>query len=167
MHRATDPAHRAGTIFVNSGGPSEQIEPFVAGFGAIPAALQAHFDLITFDPRGFGFSTAVRCFPSAAAESNFLAALPPFPVGSRQDLAWERTWAQFDARCAQSNGSLLSHDSTADVARDMDLLRQAVGQHRLNYVGLSYGTGLGATYANLFPATVEHMVLDGNLDPVA
>jgi pimeloyl-ACP methyl ester carboxylesterase len=166
-HLATDPAHRAGTLFVNSGGPAEQIESFVAGFGAIPAELQARFDIITFDPRGFGFSTAVRCFPTAAAENTFLAALPPFPVGARQDSAWERTYARFDALCAQRNGSLLGHDSTADVARDMNLLRQATGDPELNYLGLSYGTGLGATYANLFPATVGHMVLDGNLDPVA
>jgi pimeloyl-ACP methyl ester carboxylesterase len=166
-HRAADPARRAGSLFVNSGGPSEQIESFVAGFGVIPAALRARFDIITFDPRGFGFSTAVRCFPTAAAESTFLAALPPFPVGARQDAAWERTWARFDARCAGRNGSLLGHDSTADVARDLNLLRQAVGDRALNYVGLSYGTGLGATYANLFPATVGHMALDGNLDPVA
>jgi pimeloyl-ACP methyl ester carboxylesterase len=64
----------------------EQIEPSVVGFRAIPAALQAHFDLITFDQRGFGFSTGARCFPSTAAESKFLAALPPFPVGAG------RTW---------------------------------------------------------------------------
>jgi pimeloyl-ACP methyl ester carboxylesterase len=69
--------------------------------------------------------------------------------------------------CAQRGGPLLAHDSTADVARDMDVLRQAVGDPVLNYWGLSYGTGLGAVYANLFPATVGHMVLDGNLNPVA
>jgi pimeloyl-ACP methyl ester carboxylesterase len=166
-HGATDPVHRAGSLFVNSGGPSEQIEPFVAAFGAIPAALQARFDIFTFDPRGFGFSTAVRCFPTTGAENTFLAALPPFPVGFTQDSAWERTYARFDALCAQRNGSLLGHDSTADVARDMNLLRQAVGERRLNYIGLSYGTGLGATYANLFPGTAGRMVLDGNLDPVA
>jgi pimeloyl-ACP methyl ester carboxylesterase len=166
-HRAADPARRVGSLFVNSGGPAEQVESFVAGYGEIPAALRARFDIISFDPRGFGFSTAVRCFRTVAAENKFLAALPPFPVGARQDSAWERTYARFDARCAQRNGSLLDHDTTADVARDMNLLRQAAGDPVLNYLGLSYGTGLGATYANLFPATVGHMVLDGNLDPVA
>jgi pimeloyl-ACP methyl ester carboxylesterase len=165
-HLATDPSHRVGTLFANGGGPAEQIENFVAGFAAIPAALQARFDIITFDPRGFGFSTAVRCFPSVAAENTFLAGLPPFPVGARQDAAWERTYARFDALCAQRNGSLLDHDTTADVARDMDLLRQAVAAPELNYIDLSYGTGLGATYANLFPATTGRMVLDGNLNPV-
>jgi pimeloyl-ACP methyl ester carboxylesterase len=166
-HLATGPARRVGTLFVNSGGPAEQIEPFPAGFGLLPAALRARFDVVTFDPRGFGFSTAVRCFPSMAAENKFLAALPPFPVGAAQDSVWERTYASFDARCATRGGDLLAHDSTADVARDMDLLRQAVGAPTVNYLGLSYGTGLAAVYANLFPARVGRMVLDGNLDPVA
>ena len=105
-----------------------------------------------------------------AAESNSSGAglrLPVFPVGARQTAALERTWARFDARCAQRNGSLLDHDTTADVARDMNLLREAVGAPALNYLGVSYGTGLGATYANLFPATTGRMVLDANLNPVA
>ena len=167
-HLATDPARRVGTLFFNGGGPIEQIEGFVAGFGELPAAITARYDIITFDPRGFGYSTAVRCFPTMAAESKFLGGLPAvFPVGARQDAAWERTWARFDARCAQRNGSLLDHDTTADVARDMNLLREAVGAPVLNYLGVSYGTGLGATYANLFPATTGHMILDANLNPVA
>jgi pimeloyl-ACP methyl ester carboxylesterase len=166
-HLATDPARRIGTLFFNGGGPNEQIESFVAGFGEFPAAIAARYDITTFDPRGFGYSTAIRCFPTMAAENKFLGGLPAFPAGARQDAAWDRTWARFDARCAQRNGSLLDHDTTADVARDMNLLRQAVGAPALNYIGLSYGTGLGATYANLFPATTGHMILDGNLNPIA
>jgi pimeloyl-ACP methyl ester carboxylesterase len=157
---------------VNIGGPGAQVGPVVDGFGGFPAAIAARYDIITFDPRGFGYSTAVRCFPTMAAESKFLGGLsfqgvPVFPVGARQEAAAVRTWARFDARCARRNGSLLDHDTTADVARDMNLLRQAVGSPVLNYMGLSYGTGLGATYANLFPATTGHIVLDANLNPVA
>src|SRR5580698_822900 len=172
-HLATDPARRIGTLFLNVGGPMEQIEDVVANFGAaLPPAIAARYDVIAFDPRGFGYSTAVRCFPTMAAESKFLGDLlfdevPVFPVGARQEAAAVRTWARFDARCARRNGSLLDHDTTADVARDMNLLRQAVGSPVLNYMGMSYGTGLGATYANLFPATTGRMVLDGNLNPVA
>jgi pimeloyl-ACP methyl ester carboxylesterase len=172
-HLATDPARRIGTLFLNVGGPMEQIEDVVANFGAdLPAAIAARYDIITFDPRGFGYSTAVRCFPTMAAESRFLGDLlfdevPVFPVGARQEAAAVRTWARFDARCARRNGSLLDHDTTADVARDMNLLREAVGAPALNYVGASYGTGLAATYANLFPATTGRMVLDANLNPVA
>ena len=95
------------------------------------------------------------------------AACPSSPSAPGRTAAFERTWARFDARCAQRNGSLLDHDTTADVARDMNLLREAVGAPMLNYLGVSYGTGLGATYANLFPATTGHMILDGNLNPVA
>jgi pimeloyl-ACP methyl ester carboxylesterase len=166
-HLAARRAHPGRTLFVNAGGPSEQIEPLVGEFSAIPAVLRARFDIVTFDMRGFGLSSAVRCFPNAAAENKFLAGLPPFPVGTRQVAVWERTWARFDALCARKNDSLLRHDTSTDVARDMDLLRRAMGIRKLNYLGLSYGTGLGAVYANLFPATVGHMVLDGNVNPVA
>jgi pimeloyl-ACP methyl ester carboxylesterase len=166
-HLAADPARRLGTMFVNLGGPMEQIEPFVSRFTAIPAQLRDRYDIVAFDPRGFGFSTAVRCFPSVTAENDFLASLPPFPVGARQDVAWERTWERFDARCAQRNGPLLDHVTSADTARDMNLLRQAVGAPTLNYLGASDGSLLGAIYANLFPATTGHIVLDGSVDPVA
>jgi pimeloyl-ACP methyl ester carboxylesterase len=167
-HLASDPAQRLGTMFVNLGGPMEQIEPFVSsGYTAIPAQLRARCDIIAFDPRGFGFSTAMRCFPSVTAENNFLASLPPFPVGAQQDATWERTYARFDALCAQRNGSLLDHVTTADTARDMNLLRQAVGAPTLNYLGESDGSALGAVYGNLFPATTGHMVFDGSVDPVA
>jgi pimeloyl-ACP methyl ester carboxylesterase len=167
-HLATDPAGAAGTLFLNGGGPGPQIDGFVAGFAGFPAPLRERFNIITFDERGFGRSTAVQCFPDAAAENALLGGLPPgFPVGAQQDAVWEQTLAQFGAECARNGGSLLQHDTSTDAARDMDLLRQAVGVPSLNYVGLSYGTGLGAIYANLFPDTVGHMVLDGNLDPVA
>ena len=139
-HLATDPARRAGTLFYNGGLPPEQIGDFVTGFGQLPAGFTARYDIITFDPRGSGYSTAVRCFPTMAAESKFLGGavfggLPVFPVGARQEAAWVQTWARFDARCAQRNGSLLDHDTTADVARDMNLLREAVGAPVLNYIG--------------------------------
>ncbi len=164
-HRATGPAGRLGTLFYNGGGPNGQIQGFVAGIGEFPAVLRERYDIVTFDPRGFGYSTQVRCFPTMAAENTLLAGLPPFPVGARQDATWERTWARFDARCATHGGALIDHDTTADVARDMNLLREAVRDPVLNYYGESYGTLLGATYANLFPATVGHMILDGNLNP--
>ena len=168
-HRATDHAHRLGSLFVNGGGPSAQYANVTGGYTLIPAALRAHYDIIGFDPRGFGASTPVRCFPDMAAENRSLSALPQgFPVGARQIAVWDATWAAFDTRCAHTvPAGLLAHDSTADVARDMDLLRQAVGAPVLNYYGLSSATAVGAIYANLFPARVGRMVLDGNLDPVA
>jgi pimeloyl-ACP methyl ester carboxylesterase len=166
-HPATDPARRLGSLFFNSGGPAEQIQPFLASYPQIPAEVRARFDIVSFDPRGFGPSTAITCFPTLAAEQHFLAGVPLFPVGHQQDLAYAQTAARFDAQCAAHGGSLLDHDTTADVARDMDLLRQAVGDPVLNFLGQSYATGLGAVYANLFPGKVGHMVFDGNVDPVA
>src|SRR5512146_3137190 len=166
-HLATDRTRPVGTLFLNGGGPGPQIDGFVASFAGFPAALRARFNILTFDERVLGGSTPVQCFPDAAAENKLLAALPTaFPVGARQDSIWEKTLARFDAECARNGGSLLRHDTSADDARDMNLLRQAVGAPRLNYIGLSYGTGLGAIYANLFPAAVGRMVLDGNVDPV-
>jgi pimeloyl-ACP methyl ester carboxylesterase len=167
-HLATGPAPAAGTLFLNTGGPGPQIDGFVAAFAGIPAELRERFDIITFDERGFGGSSTVQCFPDAAAENEVLGGLPTgFPVGKQQDAVWEQTWAQFGDVCARNGGSLLQHDTSTDAARDMNLIRQAVGLPKLDYIGLSYGTGLGAIYANLFPATVGHMVLDGNLNPVA
>ena len=169
-HLATDPAHRLGSLFINGGGPGPQVDRLVSSYLAIPAALRASYDIITFDPRGFGASTSIQCFRTRAAENHLLRRLPDissYPHTARQISRSERTWAAFDAHCARSAGPMVYHDSTADVARDMNLLRQAVGDPVLNYAGLSYGTGLGATYANLFPATTGHMVLDGNLNPVA
>lgn len=166
-HLAEEPAQRLGSLFIDGGGPAEQIEGLVGFYPSLPAVMRERFDIVFFDPRGFGFSTAVRCFPDAAAEQKFLSPLPLFPVGAKQDAAWERTYARFDARCAGTNGALLDHDTSADVARDMDLLRAAVGDPVLNYLGVSYGTGIGAIYANLFPSRVGRMILDANLDPVA
>lgn len=169
-HLATGTGRPVGSLFVNGGGPSAQIENFVADYPVIPAELRENFDLITFDPRGFGSSSPIQCFPSMAAEDRLLAPVEPyptFPVGPSQTQIFERTYANFAAQCAHNAGALLYHDTTADEARDMNLLREAVGARLLNYLGLSYGSGLGAIYANLFPKTVGRIVLDGNDDPVA
>jgi pimeloyl-ACP methyl ester carboxylesterase len=167
-HLATGPGRPAGSLFVNGGGPTAQIQDFVADYPALPAVLRQRFNLITFDPRGFGFSSPIRCFSTMAAEEKLLAPVEPypFPVGSAQTKVFERTYAEVGAMCARRAGALLDHDTTADVARDLNLLRAAIGARLLNYLGLSYGTGLGAIYANLFPATTGRLVLDGDLNPV-
>jgi pimeloyl-ACP methyl ester carboxylesterase len=168
-HQAAGPGRTLGSLFFNPGGPGGPGTVVLpAAYSRLPAQLRARFDVISFDPRGVGRSTAVRCFPSAAAENKFLARLPAgFPVGAGPDAAWERGYARFDAICgAHADRALLDHDTTADVARDMDLMRRAVGDPVLNYLGVSYGTMLGATYANLFPSKVGAMVLDGNINPV-
>jgi pimeloyl-ACP methyl ester carboxylesterase len=168
-HPATDPAHRIGSLFFNPGGPgdagTQALPPYYTYF---PASVRARFDIVSFDPRGVGASTAVQCYPSLADEQQALAGTPAaFPVGRTEESDWIRVYAGFDRACAGRAAELLPHLSTANVARDMDLLRQDVGDERLSYLGVSYGTYLGATYANLFPNRVRALVLDGNIDPVA
>ncbi len=166
-HPATGPASR-GVIFFNPGGPggagTVQLPAFI---GFFPRELLRDYDIVSWDPRGSGASTAVQCFASQAAESAFLGKYALFPVGPRQQGAYIQRWREFGRICAARNGALLGHVSTADSARDLDLLRQALGQPKLNYLGISYGTFLGATYANLFPRRAGRLVLDGNVPPQA
>jgi pimeloyl-ACP methyl ester carboxylesterase len=168
-HAATDSANRIGTMFFNPGGPGGAgTEDLPNWYQLFPAALRARFDLVSWDPRGIGDSTAVQCFASDRREARFLgAAAAAFPQGRAQQRLWTRTYRAFGRRCAKRNGALLRHVSTKDSARDLDLLRRAVGSPQLSYLGVSYGTLLGATYANLFPTAVRALVLDGNVDPVA
>jgi pimeloyl-ACP methyl ester carboxylesterase len=166
-HAATGSASR-GVIFFNPGGPggagTVQLPAFI---GFFPKELLREYDIVSWDPRGSGASTAVQCFASQAAENAFLGKYALFPVGRGQQRAYIRRWREFGKICAARNGALLRHVSTADSARDLDLLRQALGQPKLNYLGISYGTFLGATYANLFPRRVGRLVLDGNVPPEA
>jgi pimeloyl-ACP methyl ester carboxylesterase len=155
---ATDPGRRLGSLFVNFGGPGTDGVGELLHFGPkYPEELRARFDLVSFDPRGIGASSPIAC-PST----------PSPPAGSplRPDQR-DTFYATSAAPGKACTGELLKHVSTANVARDMDLLRQAVGEQSLNFLGYSYGTYLGATYANLFPGTVRAMTLDGTLDLVA
>jgi pimeloyl-ACP methyl ester carboxylesterase len=166
-HVATGAARR-GVIFFNPGGPggpgTVQLPQWI---GFWPKELLRDYDIVSWDPRGSGASTAVQCFTSAAAESAFLGKYALFPTGRRQQRGYIQRWREFGKICAARNGALLRHVSTADSARDLNLLRQALGQSKLNYLGVSYGTFLGATYANLFPRRVGRLVLDGNVPPKA
>ncbi|WP_431962866.1 alpha/beta fold hydrolase [Actinacidiphila sp. bgisy160] len=167
---ATDPDRRVGSLFFNPGGPGNA----AAGTAALPLAyerfpreLRERFDIVSWDPRGVGRSTAVRCFRSVEEFTAWAARVPDgFPVGAREREAWISAFAELGRICGHRLPALLRHVSTADTARDLDLLRRAVGDRRLSYLGVSYGTFLGATYANLFPRRVRAVVLDGNVDPV-
>jgi pimeloyl-ACP methyl ester carboxylesterase len=161
-------AHRIGTLFANPGGPAGQGTVQIPGWiDFFPDALKARFDIVSWDPRGVGSSTAVQCFASSQAESEFLKESADFPVTAAQEPSYAIAWAQFGQRCAERNPELLKHVSTAASARDLDRLREMVGEPKLIYIGLSYGTILGATYANLFPDRLRALVLDGNIAPSA
>jgi pimeloyl-ACP methyl ester carboxylesterase len=173
-HPASDRAHRIGTLFFNPGGPGASGTGFLPllleQFPASLQAVQARFDIASWDPRGVGASTAVKCLRTAEDENRFLDGMvagESLPVGRAEIDRWIERYRMFDRLCALRNRNLLGHVSTADTARDLDLLRAAVGDRRLSYLGFSYGTFLGATYANLFPGRVRALVLDGNVNPVS
>jgi pimeloyl-ACP methyl ester carboxylesterase len=168
-HRASHRAHRIGTLFFNPGGPGgpgTDALPLVLDL--FPAALRERFDILSWDPRGVGASSAVQCFATADAEQRFFRGIPDgFPVGKAEMDKWIRGFRAFGRRCERRNGGLLRHVSTADTARDLNLLRRAVGDRRLSYWGVSYGSFLGATYANLFPKRVRAIIVDGDVNPKA
>ena len=167
-HKATDPARRIGALFFNPGGPGGLGTADLPGWiDLFSETMRARFDLISWDPRGIGDSTAVQCFANSGDEARFFDGVPQnaFPVGASEKLAWIKRFETYGRLCLRRNGALLSHTSTADTARDMDLLRRAAGETVVNYLGTSYGTFLGAVYANLFPSRVRAMILDGNLSP--
>jgi pimeloyl-ACP methyl ester carboxylesterase len=166
---ATDPGHRIGTLFVNFGGPGASgIDRLRARSGwdwLFSPQLKQRFDLVSWDTRGvFHSSPGARCFDTAAESDAFFNAQPSFPVGTAEEQKFYADNADLAQRCLAKNGELLRHMSTANTARDLDAMRRAVGDSRLTYLGLSYGTNVGATYANLFPGRVRAIVLDGALD---
>lgn len=163
---AADPDARIGSLFVNPGGPGGPGRTMPMGAEQyFEQPVIDRFDIIGFDPRGVGESNPVRCFTTAEDADEVLGGHVAVPVSQQEmsrTLAIYRDYAQF---CDRNSGVLLRHMSTKAVARDLDLLRAAVGDEQLTYVGFSYGTLLGATYANLFPQRSRALILDGNVDP--
>lgn len=165
---ATDPARRIGSLFLNPGGPGGSGVDFALGAGPFLYSdeVRARFDIVGFDPRGILRSTAVRCFGTPKQWTDALAPFP-YPITPDEELIWQTAELFLDDACEQRAGRIIDHMTTADVARDLDLLRQAVGDEKLTYAGFSYGSYLGVTYANLFPDNVRALVVDGVLDPIA
>ncbi|MBV9315652.1 MAG: alpha/beta fold hydrolase [Pseudonocardia sp.] len=165
--KATQPDQRIGSLVINPGGP---------GASGIEAAadlsrkvdgtpLGQRFDLVGFDPRGVGASKpAIQCFTPAERDADRLdVELDNSPAGVAHQEDKSKDYAN---KCAQRSGqNLLANVGTRDVVRDMDILRSALGDMKLTYLGYSYGTRLGYSYAEAFPANVRALVLDGALDP--
>ncbi|OXM62958.1 alpha/beta hydrolase [Amycolatopsis vastitatis] len=159
---ATDQAAKLGTIFSNPGGPgsSGRFAP------ALTPALHARFDIVGFDPRGVGASSKIHCFTDPSQLEVLQRALGTFPLtraAEQQQIADTRTVTDL---CEQNAGPLANHLSTGTIARDLDRLRAAFGEPKLRYYGKSYGTYIGETYANLFPARVGSLAFDAVDDPV-
>jgi pimeloyl-ACP methyl ester carboxylesterase len=160
---ARAPANRIGSLIFNPGGPGGPASPIVAfqasGTPVFTPAVLDHFDLIGMDPRGTGTSTPVRCDPDVW--NDYVSRFP------KDEAGFERLRAHTQAvgeSCLQLTGPLLGHLDTVSAAKDIEQVRLALGGEPLNYLGLSYGTQLGATYAQLFPDNIRVMVLDGALD---
>ncbi|MHB9852744.1 alpha/beta fold hydrolase [Streptomyces krungchingensis] len=168
-HKATGPGRRIGTLFFNPGGPGGPgTVQMPQNYGAFPREVRERFDIVSWDPRGVGSSTAVNCFTSAGEAEAWGAGKPAgFPVGEQERAVWASAYRDLARRCQQRDPDLLRHVSTAETARDLDQLRRAVGDPQLTFMGVSYGTILGATYAGLFPGKVRAMALDSNIDPQA
>lgn len=146
---------RLGTLFVNPGGPGAGGTGLAAGFAR--AGLE-QYDIVGWDPRGTGNSTPVHCYDDAATDD--LEALDISPDDSAERAALVKGTYEFGTSCWENSGRLLEHISTIETVRDLDLMRQLVGDEKLNYFGYSYGTEIGATYAELFPFNTGRLVLD-------
>ncbi|MEV8551347.1 alpha/beta hydrolase [Streptomyces glaucescens] len=157
---------RIGSLLFNFGGPGGSGVSMMPSYASTVSSLRERYDLVSFDPRGVAASEGVRCRDDEeiqAAEAE-VDATPDTPAEERAFLA---DAADFGKGCQESAGELMAHVSTTDTARDMDLIRQALGDAKMHYFGISYGTELGGVYAHLFPQKVGRMVLDAVVDPSA
>ena len=164
-HPAT--GSRVGDLLVNPGGPGGSGVGFVEDgvSGVVDGTIEAHYDVIGFDPRGVGASAPVTCFGNAGIDK-YLYGILPGAIGSAEWIsAQESEAAALAAACEKNTGPVLAHIDSVSVAEDMDVIRAALGDAKLNYLGYSYGTYLGTLYAGLFPARVGRFVLDGADDP--
>lgn len=156
---AENPAERIGAIAFNPGGPGASGKDLIRSL-PLPAEIRERFDIIGFDPRGVGDSDPLRC------NTHLQEIYDADPT--MEDRADEEHFVdvsqEFVDECEEKYGDLLPHLGTANVARDLDRIRAALGDDQLNYVGFSYGTSIGQQYARLFPERVRTMVLDGVVD---
>lgn len=153
---------RLGSLVVNPGGPGEPGRGYARDLArASGTALRGAYDIVGFDPRGVRQSSAVECL-TGAQTTRLLMADPSPDTTAEEDALWTASGVP-SSRCAKT--PLARHVSTTNAARDLDVLRAVLGDERLNWLGLSYGTELGTRYAELFPERVGRMVLDGAVDP--
>lgn len=164
---ASDPQHRIGSLFINPGGPGGSgVDVVLAAPFLFSADVLARFDIVGFDPRGIFRSTQLQCFNSAAEWGPAFTSFA-FPSNAQEEALWKAADQYVVQACERRGGPIIDHMSTANVARDLDRLRAAVGDTQLTYWGVSYGSYIGVTYANLFPGRVRALVVDGVLDPIA
>ncbi|MFJ5845817.1 alpha/beta fold hydrolase [Streptomyces sp. NPDC092903] len=161
--KAMDQKKRIGSLIFNFGGPGASGVATLPAFGTEYDKLRTRYDLVSFDPRGVGRSDGVRCETDKQLDARYQA------DGTPDDAAEEKAFTEdtkaYAAACEKNSGRELPFVGTTNAARDMDLMRQVLGDHQLHYFGISYGTELGGVYAHLFPKNVGRSVLDAVVDP--
>jgi pimeloyl-ACP methyl ester carboxylesterase len=166
-HLATD-GHPLGSLLVNPGGPGGSGYDFIKNSlsYAVDSTLEKNYDVVGFDPRGVNHSSAIKCYTDPKVLDKYIYTIAKGAIGSDEWInELEQSNKKFGEDCKKYSGSLLGHVDTVSAAKDLDLLRAALGDKKLNYLGYSYGTLLGQTYANLFPKNTGRLVLDGVVDP--
>jgi pimeloyl-ACP methyl ester carboxylesterase len=154
---------RVGSLVVNPGGPGARGTTYAAAGGQVfRQPLLDGFDIVGFDPRGVGRSAPVDCLSDPELDA-YLSG-DPTPDTAEEQAAYRTSVLSLGEKCVAGSGPVVGHVTTVEAARDMDVLRSALGEERLSYFGASYGTKLGATYAELFPDRVGRFVLDGAVD---
>jgi pimeloyl-ACP methyl ester carboxylesterase len=163
-HLAKDPAQRIGSLVINPGGPGVSgIDDFANELSVLTPGLLDYFDIVTFDPRGVQRSDPLTCGETpGAAPTELPDPVPQTPAEIAANLANDKAFA---ADCEKASGALLPYVGTVDVAEDLERLRIALGDSQLTFMGQSYGTLIGATYAEMYPTHVRAMVLDSAIDP--
>ena len=161
-----------GTLFVNPGGPGASGVQFLSGGAgaAVSAQVQERYDVISWDPRGVGLSTPVQCLDTAGMDEYLFGTseVDDTELGSDEWIAAARAEStKFGQACADATGPVLGEVGTSSTIQDLEMLREIVGDAQLNFFGYSYGTYIGAQYAERFPDRVGRLVLDGAMDPQA
>ncbi|MFC0599649.1 alpha/beta hydrolase [Streptomyces palmae] len=161
--KAKDSKKRIGSLIFNFGGPGGSGIPTLPGFAEDYANLNSRYDLVSFDPRGVGESEGVRCLDDKDLDAYF--AVDGSPDDAAEEKTAEENNKKYNDACRQNSGRVLPYVDTVSAARDMDLMREVLGDKKLYYFGISYGTELGGVYAHLFPKNVGRSVLDAVVDP--
>jgi pimeloyl-ACP methyl ester carboxylesterase len=161
---AKSPSERIGSLLVNPGGPGAPATAYASAADFIVTKpVRAAYDIVGFDPRGVANSSPIKCLNDREVDS-FMGS-DPTPDDTTEVQQFADAAKAFADKCKANGGPLLGHVSTIEAAKDMDVLRAVLGETKLDYMGKSYGTFLGATYADLFPSKVGRFVLDGAEDP--
>lgn len=162
LKRKVARGQRIGSLLINPGGPGGSGVDVLSGLLPGLSRLNERFDIVGFDPRGVGKSTPITCHSTLQK----LIAADPTPDDEAEWTAVDAVSQTFADECAQKYPKILPHLGTQNVARDMDRMRAALGEEKLNFLGFSYGTSIGAWYAELFPDRVRALVLDGAVSQV-